>query len=124
MRRRVAWATALLIVLLVALPQQGAALPTVRGAVTGFGTAESFTIFGKGLPALEGGAMEWNLVCSDCFFRIAITDSSYTLVQDGTAGVLAPGSYEVREYRGLISHSQEPDGFLVILTGAGHFIPI
>lgn len=118
--RSAPWAMAALVVLLVALPPPAGALPVVHGALAGSGTAAAFAIHSYGAgQALEGGAADWNLVCSACFVRIAVTESSFTLVQNGEARVLVPGTYEIREFSGLVSHSHTGDGFSVVLAGIG-----
>lgn len=116
---RAAWAVALALALLVAaVPSTGVAAPAVRGGVGGFGTAVTFAVYADGV-ALEGGAAEWTLVCAECLVRISVSESSFLLAQDGEVRSLVPGAYEVREFRGLLSHTRTAEGFSVVLTGSG-----
>lgn len=117
----------LLVLALLVLPQAGlgqaAALPTVKGSIEGYGTASSFFIRAGGY-ALEGGVNDWTLVCGGCFVRISVTESSFVLVQEGALVALPPGVYELREFRGYLSHSPSGGAYFVTLAGAGHLVAL
>lgn len=112
---------------LLALPQvglgQAAALPTFHGTLEGFGTAPTFFVRAGGY-ALEGGVTEWTFLCGGCFIRVTLTESSFVTTQNGVTQVLPQGVYEVRDFRGYMSHSATGGGHLVTLAGVGQVVAL
>lgn len=108
-----------LLALLLAAPSTVGA-PAVDGIVHGAGTVSTFRIDGGPAGALEGGAFEWNYVCGSCFARITVVSGTFTLIQDGAAVDLAPGVYELREFKGLIGQTYlAPHEYFFQVDGLG-----
>lgn len=58
-------------------------------------------------------------MCIDCLVRITIETPDVTVAEDGAVTFLAPGAYELREFRGTIMHSGERGRYDVLLLGTG-----
>lgn len=108
---------AVLVALALALPLSAAA-PFVPDGIFGFGYATTFQTFGAG-GAFEGGAYERNDICGDCWILITIFDG-FVLDVDDTPRQLTPGQYELREFRGVFSHTYNaPFDYAFQLQGVG-----
>lgn len=90
-----------LVALLVSALQPALAAPSVDGAIEGRGTASSFSIRGGG-AALEGGTHDWSIVCGGCDVRLTLVLPSVVVLQNGRMESLSPGTYEIRDFRGLV----------------------
>lgn len=120
---RHAWRLALVSFALLAAmaPPHALAAPAVPGVMHGSGTAATFQLLGAG-SALEGGASDWTIVCGGCLLRVAFTQTEFSVTfESGRASSFSPGVYEVREFYGVFSITDEgPGQFFVQLHGAGH----
>lgn len=112
-------ALALGLLLLLALgPTPAAAAPSVETPIAGWGVASRYTLLAFGY-ALEGGAADVTIVCADCLLRLTLVDSSFVRAEPAGSGPLAPGLYELREYRGLVQVTGSAGRFDVTLVGTG-----
>lgn len=92
---------ALALAALVALPLV-AAEPAIPGLLQGVGTLRWFSFLPGDGFAFEGGAYDWTRLCEECHVRIAIEDGTWTYYDPARGSVsLAPGLYELREFRGI-----------------------
>lgn len=78
------------------------AAPVIHGTLQAQGTVSHFQFLPAAGLALEGGPYEWTRACSECLLRVTITGGSW-IHYDASQGpvFLAPGVYELREFRGL-----------------------
>lgn len=98
-----------------------ASAPSIEGTLTGYAQSPRFQVFGGG-HALEGGAYEWTLVCGECLVRVSLLEPNVLLVQSDHAGYLPPGTYEVRDFRGLFMHTGDAGDYAIALHGTGHLV--
>lgn len=107
------------LVLLALVAGNAAGAPYVAGQVHGTGGASTFQVFGGG-TSLEGGLAEWTHVCGSCDLRMTLTSASFTVLQGGQQMTVGPGQYEVRDFAGLMTITQNaPGDFLIELHGTG-----
>jgi len=99
------------------------AAPLVPDVLNGAGTVSTFEVFGAGV-SIEGGAHDWTDICSGCLIRMTVGEGAFTVVDPSVASdmtpILAPGVYEIREFRGIYAFSVEGQhAFIVQLHGLG-----
>lgn len=124
-RARLAIVASLLALTLMPLPHASATVD-VSGALAGSGTAYAFTAYEAGVSQ-SGGAFQRGELCSDCLIRFTLTGISpgFTLVQDGAATPLVPGTYEARGFAGQFSYTQNaPHDITIVLAGVGDFVQV
>lgn len=99
------------------------AAPLVPALLVGFGSATTFQVFGSG-GSVQGGAYEWNDLCGYCWILITVFDGTL-LDADDSPSLLDPGVYEIREFRGVFSHTQQGLGNHAFqLEGVGKMHPV
>jgi hypothetical protein len=103
------------------MPPPASAAPLVPSAIVGYTETPRFTIYANGY-AVQGAAADWTYACVDCFIRIAMSTPSIFAAPSGEPIMLAPGTYEIREYRGLIMLSGDTGDFTMVLSGVGKLI--
>lgn len=115
---RRALALGLLLLLALQPAPQAAAAPSVEAPIMGYGIATRYTLYALGY-ALEGGAADVTIVCASCLIQLTVIDSAFTYAAPSGTKVLPPGTYEVRDYRGLVQITGSEGRFDIILSGTG-----
>lgn len=109
-----------LLVLLLALPANTLAEPSVGGAIHGTGTASTFIVYKDGGTTFAGGLAQRTIVCNPCLIRLTLTSGDVRVAQDGVVFSLVPDAYEIREYAGTFTYTQRaPGNFAITLDGRG-----
>lgn len=105
---------------LVVVPQGGATEVPIGGVFAGTGSAYAFEAFENGV-SIGGGAFTNSEACTSCLIRVTLTDTThFELVENGNAGPIAPGTYELRDFAGEFSYNYvQPHDFQVVLVGYG-----
>ena len=109
-----------LVALLLALPANTLAEPSVGGAIHGSGTASTFTVYKDGGTTLQGGLAQRTIVCNPCLIRVTLVSGDVRVAEDGVVYAMVPDAYEIREYSGTFTYTQRaPGDFAITLDGRG-----
>lgn len=109
-----------LLALFLAPPLVGAT--EVGGGVTGSGMATDLQILARSSYSVRGGLSSETLACGICYVRLTISEGSFLVAQDGAVTQLPPGQFELREFHGVITITDQGlHRFFVQVEGVGRY---
>ena len=94
-----------LVLLLLVLPANTLAGPTVGGAVHGAGIASRIDVRKDSGEQVIGGLYRVNYACIDCFLNFTIASGEVKVHQDGQEMTLTAGTWQIREFQGYFAYT-------------------